>query len=76
MVIYIDKYRKAKAASETSLHRHDEERMCVNSNPAVRAVAMSCYQTLDELSPPLPDETSTIDTEAFLDRVYALATQV
>jgi len=76
MVVYIDQYRKARAASKVPAQCHAEERLCVNSNPAVRAFAMSCYQTPDELSPSLPDETATIDTESFLARVYALATQV
>ena len=76
MIIYLDKYRKAKLTGTNAIDLHDEERLCVNSNPVVRAVALSCYQTPHELSPQLPDESSTIDTEAFLDRVYALATQV
>lgn len=76
MVIYMDKYRKSKPMGAVPMHLHDEERLCVNSNPVLRAIAMSCYQTPNELSPQLPDESSTIDTEAFLDRIYALATQV
>jgi len=76
MVVYLDKYRKAKAISKVPVQCRDAERMCVNSNPAVRAFATSCYQTPDELSPCLPDETATIDTETFLARVYALATQI
>ena len=37
---------------------------------------MSCYQTEQELSPQLPEDFSAVDVPAFLDRVYALATQV
>jgi len=76
MVIYLESYRKAKAVSKALAYCHEEERMCVNSNPAVRAFAMSCYQTPEELSPDLPDDSSPIDPDAFLDRAYALATQV
>ena len=77
MVIYLDDYRKAKAAKRVEVaERCDEELLCVNWNPAVRLVAMSCFQTEQELSPKLPEDLSTIDTGAFLDRVYALASQI
>jgi hypothetical protein len=77
MVIYLDDYRKAKAAKRVeAAERYDEELLCVNWNPAVRLVAMSCFQTEQELSPKLPEDMSTIDAGAFLDRVYALASQI
>ena len=76
MVIYMDDYRKAKEAKVTGHHRYDEELLCVNWNPAIRVIAMSCYQTAEELSPQLPEDFSNTDAEAFLQRVYALATQV
>jgi len=76
MVIYMDDYRKAKEASVTSQRRYDEELLCVNWNPAIRVIALSCYQTAEELSPQLPEDFSNTDAEAFLQRVYALATQV
>ena len=75
MVIYMDDYRKAKEAVNGH-HRYDEELLCVNWNPAIRVIAMSCYQTAEELSPQLPEDFSNSDAEAFLQRVYALATQV
>jgi len=37
---------------------------------------MSCYQTEQEFSPQLPEDFASVDVKAFLDRVYALATQV
>ena len=72
----MDDYRKAQHAKADHLSRYDEELLCVNWNPAIRVIAMSCYQTARELSPPLPEDFSNTDVEAFLDRVYALATQV
>ena len=76
MVIFLDEYRKAKAAKSAEHVRYDEDLLCVNWNPAVGLVAMSCYQTERELSPQLPEDFSAVDVPAFLDRVYALATQV
>jgi len=76
MVIYMDDYRKAQDMNVTRHGRYDEELLCVNWNPALRVLAMSCHQTTEELSPQLPENFSNIDAEAFLDRVYALATQV
>ncbi len=76
MVIYMDDYRKAQDVKIAKQERYDEELLCVNWNPALRVLAMSCYQTAKELSPQLPENFSNIDAEAFLDRVYALATQV
>ena len=76
MVIYMDDYRKAQDVKVAQHERYDEELLCVNWNPALRVLAMSCYQTARELSPQLPESFSNIDAEAFLDRVYALATQV
>lgn len=77
MVIFLDEYRKAKAATRVEVaERYDEELLCVNWNPAVRLVAMSCFQTEQELSPQLPDDLSKIDAGVFLDRVYALASQI
>ena len=77
MIISLDEYRKAKQAKRAgAVQRHDEELLCVNWNPAVSLLAMSCFQTEQELSPQLPEDFSTIDAGAFLDRVYALASQI
>jgi len=77
MIIVLDDYRNAKAARrpEPAL-RYDEELLCVNWNPAVRLIAMSCFQTEQELSPQLPEDFSGIDAGIFLDRIYALASQI
>lgn len=78
MVIYMDKYRKAKAMNRVTLRRYDEEAeaLCVNWNPAIGVIAMSCYQNMNELSPQLPEDFSNVDVTEFLDRVYALASQI
>ena len=77
MIISLDEYRKAKEAKRAGkAQRHDEELLCVNWNPAVSLMAMTCFQTERELSPELPEDFSKIDAGAFLDRVYALASQI
>lgn len=76
MVIYLDEYRKAKAMKVVASPRYDEEVLCVNWNPAIGVIAMSCYQKPSELSPQLPEDFSNVDVDAFLARVYALATQI
>jgi len=76
MVIYMDQYRKAKATSVAMRHRRDEERMCVNSSPAVAMLATFCCRHPHAFSPQLPDDLASIDIEAFLDRVYGLASQI
>ena len=74
MVIYLDDYRKARATPLPAL-RAEEQLLCVNWNPAFGAIALSCYQNPQELSPELPDEFATVQPE-FLNRVYALASQI
>ena len=76
MLIYLDDYRRAKAPQPASYGRYDEELLCVNWNPAVSVVALSTYQTPRELSPELPEDFRAVDMEAFMSRVYALATQI
>ncbi|UCF74529.1 MAG: hypothetical protein JSU71_09575 [Betaproteobacteria bacterium] len=77
MIIMLDDYRKAKATKHVEVaKRYDKELLCVNWNPAVRLIAMSCFQTEQELSPQLPEDFSKIDAGVFLDRVYALASQI
>lgn len=75
MVINLDPYRKARALKVAAQHRHDEERMCVNWNPAFGTLTF-CYQRPRELSPRLPNDFTSIDIDAFVSRVYALATQI
>ncbi|HKU71472.1 MAG TPA: hypothetical protein VJQ51_11595 [Burkholderiales bacterium] len=74
MVIYLDNYRKARAAPLPAL-RAEEQLLCVNWNPAFGPIALSCYQTPQELSPELPEEKDLV-TPDFMTRVYALASQI
>ena len=76
MVIYMDNYRKTKTASRVEMSGYDEELLCVNWNPAVSVFAMTCYQTPQELSPKLPEDFSTVDIPEFMNRIYALASQI
>ena len=77
MIISLDEYRKAREAKRVSAsQRQEQELLCVNWSPAVSLVAMSCFQTEQEFSPQLPEDFSNIDACAFLDRVYALASQI
>jgi hypothetical protein len=76
MLVYLDDYRKAKAQTPPSYGRYDEDLLCGNWNPAVRVVARSSYQTARELSPELPEDFRNVDMQAFMSRVYALATQI
>ncbi len=74
MVVYLDEYRKAKQAA--SAVRCENELMCVNWTPVAGVSAMFCYQRPDEFSPNFPDDLASIDTDAFVSRVYALASQI
>jgi hypothetical protein len=79
MVININDYRKAKAAKATSTTasaRRDGELLCVNWSPAYAVVALTSYQTPQELSPQLPDEFEDIDMTAFMSRLRALSSQI
>jgi len=85
VVIYMDKYRKARVARLMRLERvaklrglwREEELLCVNWNPAFGAIALSCYQTPQELSPQLPEESAQLHLlPAFMPRVSALASQI
>lgn len=74
MVIYLNDYRKARTAMLPAVGS-EEQLLCVNWNPAFGVIAMSCYQTPQELSPQLPDDHAVVQPE-FMDRVYALASQI
>jgi hypothetical protein len=53
--------------------RYDDEVLNVNWNPAIAQIAMSCYQAEQGSRSRLPEDLTTVDVDAFLDRVYALA---
>lgn len=77
MVIYMDQYRKARALKTVATaHYYDEEKLCVNGNPAVKVIAMPIAQNPNELSPQLPEDFAKVDVEIFQDRICALASQI
>ena len=79
MVIDMKEFRKAKAqktSSASASAERDSELLCVNWSPAYAVVALSCYQTPQELSPQLPDEFEGIDMTAFMGRLRALSSQI
>lgn len=79
MVIDMNDFRKAKQAkanSATAPAQRDSELLCVNWSPAYAVVALSCYQTPQELSPQLPDEFEGIDMTTFMARLRALSSQI
>lgn len=76
VIIYLDDYRKAQALKVAKRQRYDEEVLCVSWNPAVVGLAPSGCRTSHEPTPLLPDSHSQLDADAFLMRVYALATHV
>src|SRR5262245_60754673 len=76
VVIYMDDYRKARKSRERQ-GRIDDSLMCVNGTPHISVVTASECGFGGELSPELPEDFLTLeDATTFLDRVYALATQV
>jgi len=76
VLIYMDQYRKAKAAKMVATRCHDQEKLYVNWNPAIRVIPLSCYRDLKGPSPQLPEDFAKIDIAAFHDHVYALASQI
>lgn len=70
MVVYLDQYRKAKAANVMAARCYDQEKLCVNGG----VIAMTSNQ--NDLTPELPEDFTHVDVEALLGRVYALASQI
>ena len=76
MVIYMDQFTAASSAPAAALKEaaYGDEIMYAGWNPAVLHMARETLQAAP--SPELPDDLSTADGGAFLDRVYALATLI
>jgi hypothetical protein len=75
MVINLNEYRAARARKLLAQPR-EEEQLCVNWNPAFGVVALSWFQTPQELSPQLPDDFEGVDMPAFIERLQSLASQI
>ena len=76
MVIYLDQQwaDDATPASEWKNGTYGDEIMNSNWNPALAYMTNDVAQ--HAISPELPDDGSAVDVDAFLDKVYALATQI
>ncbi len=76
MVIYLEQYTAAKSA--TAAYRQDgayeDEILYANWNPAVLHMSRETLPAIP--SPELPDDLSTVDVDALLGRIYALATLI
>jgi hypothetical protein len=75
MIINLNEYRAARARKALARSR-DEDLLCVNWNPAFGIVALSVFQTPQEISPQLPDDFQGIDMPAFIERLQSLASQI
>ncbi|MGH8640955.1 MAG: hypothetical protein ACRET6_04550 [Burkholderiales bacterium] len=75
MVINLNEYRAARARKRLA-RQSEEEQLCVNWNPAFGVVALSWFQTPQELSPQLPDDFEGVDMPALIERLQALASQI
>jgi hypothetical protein len=75
MVIYMDQYRTAKSEPAEWLRNgtYGDEVMQAEWNPAV---IQMLREPAHALSPALPHDMSAVDVEAFLGRVYGLATLI
>ena len=78
VVIDLEQYRRLKRSRVASVLalRCEEERMCVNWTPSRGMAALFCYRDPRSMSPQLPDDFAGLDVEDFIDRLYALASQV
>jgi hypothetical protein len=76
MVIYMEQYAAVRAAPAARLGngKCGDEIMHANWNPALRNMSPETLHAA--ASPELPDDLSTMDVSAFLNRVYALATLI
>ena len=76
MVIYLDQYRAVNTAPDAWLKNgtYGDEVMQAGWNPAVLQMLREPVHASP--SPELPHDLSTVDIDAFLDRVYGLATLI
>ena len=76
MVIHLEQYTTANSAPAASRKEgtYGDEVMYAGWNPAVLHMNRESLQAVPK--PELPDDLSTVDAGAFLDRVYALATLI
>ena len=76
MVIYLDQHRAASAIAGNGLRNGTYGDEIMNSNWSPSVVYLSDDIAPCAISPELPDDDSALDVNAFLDKVYALSTQI
>ena len=77
MVISLQRYWQLKEAQRLApVARYDEELTWANWNPEVPSLLQSSCQTPQEPSAQPANNAVAADVEGFLERVYALATNV
>lgn len=76
MIVNLDNYRAARASRTPAPDRYGEELLYANWNPVVGVMAALQAPVAQELGVALPDDWSQVDVDAFLSRIYALATQI
>lgn len=73
MVIYLDQYRNVTATAPRT-PRYGEDIMNASWNPELAAVAAAAHPQVH--TPDLPEDLTQIDVDAFMSRIYALASQI
>ncbi|MFN7085666.1 MAG: hypothetical protein ACK4N4_03450 [Burkholderiales bacterium] len=73
MVIYLNQYRKT--GKVLIVASREREKLCANRASGATAM-LGARDTPTLRLPPLPENLASIDLDAFLDRAYALATQI
>ena len=73
-VIFMEQHRGTRKPPFVFAGDYEDEILSAGWNPAVPHLIQDVARY--SRSPELPESLSTVDVDAFLDRVYALATQV
>lgn len=76
MVIYLDQHRAASSIPGNGLKSGTYGDEIMNSNWSPAVVYLNDDVAQCAISPELPDDDAGLDVNAFLDKVYALATQI
>lgn len=76
MVIYLDQHRATSATPGNGWNNGTDGDELMNSNWNPNVFYLSDDVARCAISPELPDDDSALDVNAFLDKVYALATQI
>jgi hypothetical protein len=74
MTIYMEGYREPRVVKLVT--RREKELSRAHWNPAFRMADLARFRTPQEPGPRLPNDFSTVDMRAFVERVRALATQI